>query len=652
MKHRYLTLAVVTALFMQTPHLAEAEAGPISTAPSPAALSAALSPGSTPQHAEAWIMENLKQNLVWLDESELAHADVRTQVNEALDAGFFILLTNKDASHPVDTRTFGFQSDTLRSIYHRSVDGELEVGSVTDDMEPAEAADFLGNWIITHQRPGTTRSPFSRQFDPGANQLVGSSLTSNHYKPSAQINQSKAFAGGREIGYAITVTRDVAGGDRKIITVKTSVVQKPVLSGAYVDGKDGNVSKGTHLWIPASYNVLTSVMPVGDTVKVGLGMYEPTASGPTAQAHSWSISTPVSEGSNIPSQIADFLSGLAAGPSGAIAKLPVLFPQTDTETRTQSVTMTLKDYSVAATTPLATDGARQVFWSFNLARSIYESDNWFGTKSFSMEKATPMMEVAHLQTISNWIVPGDWNGVLDITTRSTVRNRLYTDRSGRPPWGQSHPAREQNDHHESDINLTLRIDLDSPFLTRQPTVRLQSMSGNKGLCLAQSNSDRPEVIMQSCESGTHGAHQQWFLAEDHTYRNRGSGKCLTTNPENGAISAQTCQSMLGQKWKWSADRLYSELNGGNEWRLHLRDGSPNASFDANLHEVTPPNRFHPLLPPWGAYPAAPASNDIIPNPGGVVTLLPLPSHWIWGTTNYKAVGTDERWKVLPIHHGL
>lgn len=249
-----------------------------------------------PKHADQWINDDFEGHLLWLDESELENVAARNQVNEALDSGLFVLLTSRHAHRSLDAHTFGFQADTRRAAYHRTADGELEVGSVADDVSPADAASFLSDWVKTHDRSASPAQGAARRTAPETTPLDGFTSSGYNYTPKATISQSKMFADGRLIKYDITVTRDVAGADRKFVTVRTTILQKPVLSGAYVKDKENPQDTGTHLWIPSQYDVMTSVMPVGEPTRVELASFIPTTEGATKQTHSWQIIAPAAEG--------------------------------------------------------------------------------------------------------------------------------------------------------------------------------------------------------------------------------------------------------------------------------------------------------------------------------------------------------------------
>ncbi|KLD76903.1 hypothetical protein Y886_18720 [Xanthomonas hyacinthi DSM 19077] len=87
--------------------------------------------------------------------------------------------------------------------------------------------------------------------------------------------------------------------------------------------------------------------------------------------------------------------------------------------------------------------------------------------------------------------------------------------------------------------------------------------------------------------------------------------------------------------------------GGETWRLHLRDRSLNAKFDPSRHQLMAPNPNHFLLRPWSSYPSPPSDEDWVPTLSG----RQPPFQKIPGL-DYRYVETTERWQTLPIRHGL
>ncbi|MET0504499.1 MAG: RICIN domain-containing protein [Luteibacter sp.] len=638
MKRKTLTSTILSALLLPFV-ISPADAVPFRPVPL-ASLTAALAADATPLGADPWISAGFEGRLVWIDASELRHAEARTRVHDALGTGLPVLVTSRSDERPDDVGTFGFQADVRRAIYQRTTTGKLDVASVADELDPTEASAFFADWIERHRPRPTVHGRFAA--------LTAAPADRDTYVPRLEITDEKRFAGGRRIAYDITITRDVRPGrDDKVIAVKSTILQVPGENGVLWNGsfREG---KGYHLFMPLRYDVVTSIAPVGSSVAIRRVDMQPVGGGPFTDMVSTRLMTESGGGASVPANIIDFLTSFASGPAGALSKLPVLFPGTHKVSEEKTISMAIKDYGIVTRTPVEQGDVHQVSWSFGLDQRIATDEKRFkagisrtGYILYSTEGFTDMMRDANLETASSWRVPGSWRGKMDITTRSTIVNRVFYDKSiDRDGFS---PTMDDNG---SDIHYTLRVDLDSPYLTRQPSVRIQSMQG-AGQCLAQPDRSSPVIAMQTCEKGPGGLSQQWYLETDATYRNRGSDWCLTTDLDSGEMRAQACRgSLLNQQWMWSADRLHSKANGGDRWRLHLRDGVPNAKFDGALHDAIRPNRHHALLPPWWSYPEAPNAGDTAPNPNGE-------SHLVYEEfRHHRRVSDDQRWQVNPVMGGL
>lgn len=642
MKHRYLAASVAACLFLGAA-VSPANAGPTPAPIALASLSAALEDGARPDSQNAWITSAFGHRLMWFDESELHRDTIQAQVMDALAAGMAVMITRSGEPDTIVSHLFGFQSPEKRAIYKRRSNGELDVGTVADDVTPQDAALAFTDWLV--ERDTSVKSRMMRS--------TPARLTSAPflYVPTTAIHQDQVFQNGRRIKHDITVTRDIRpGSDRKIITVKSQVVQRPEEHGTFWggDGSFNTREKTFHLFIPYRYDMQTTLSSAAGKVRFDLGDYRPVAGKPKDMLVNETVSTQIAGGSNLPRDMIDFISGFIDGPSGVLGKLPLAFPGEDGRTESKSVSMTIQDYTILNNVPSEKNGVRGISWSFSLDENIASDHKRFrdghsstGYALYALKNTTPMMHMATMEGVSTWMVDGAWEGPVDITTRSSVVNRVFFD-SGLKNTGIESTM---NDDSASDIAYTTRIDLASPRLTRQPTVRLQSRSG-MGLCLSQPTSTERDVAMETCGKGDAGRQQQWYLESDNTYRNRGSGMCLTAHPGSGELHMADCGSSLNQQWKWSADRIASSYQGGNLWRIHLRDGAPHAMYDAERHDPIATNVNQALLPPWSSYPAKPSANDTIPTQRDVAPIVPE------SYRSLRAVGDQERWQALPVIVGL
>jgi hypothetical protein len=634
MNHRSLATCIAAGWLLPFFIPLAQAAPPLRTVPL-ASLSSALSPDAHPRLADNWVNRGFDGRIVWVDDAELGDAEGRQRMMSALDAGLAVLVTRRESTSENTMSLLGFQADARRAIYVRSATDTLKVAYVADEIGPTQAAGVFSRWVEAYAPP-------PKQFKLFASLVSLQPAESTGYVPRLYLESQTNLEGDRQISHKITIRRDIRPGmDENVLSVETDVRQRPEHYGPFWNGHF-NAEKGYHLFIPLRYDIVTSIAAVGSDVPIRLDGMQPTSGKPSTEVKTARLSTESGGGSSVPANIMDFLTTLPSGAAGALGKLPTLFPGTDRVVETHEITVPTADYEVQARLYGGKSGMRHVTWSFELSSDIAHDHKRFqdgysklGYPYYSLKKVTNMMKSAHLQTASSWRLPGEWRGKIDVTTRATVVNRVFFDES--LPGGQFETT--EPDHPASDTHFTMRVDLDSPLLTHQPTVRLQSLEG-EGKCLAQPNPAAPEIAMQTCDAGLAGREQQWFLDIDSTYRNRASGDCLTTDLTDGAIRAETCYgAALNQQWMWSADRLHSKANGGDRWRLHLRKGVPNAKFDPTLHDAIRPNRHHALLPPWWSYPAKPSPGDTAPNPNGI-------SHVIYDEiSHYRRVSDDQRWQI-------
>ncbi|KAG9598598.1 hypothetical protein KCV01_g8620, partial [Aureobasidium melanogenum] len=516
-------------------------------------------------------------------------------------------------------------------------------------MDPTEAAIFMADWLdrdmsfddASDDEPGLL-------FDdmPVSLRMVDSRPNASYVPRKPFRKQTFVLANGQSITYDISIVRDLTANsknDRKLVAVQARMNLRPGRNLAWWNGTFRE-KKGSHFFIPKSYDIRMTVKPLDESPDLQWSDFQPRNAKPTNQRIDTQIAIQSKPGAGIAAGILEVLVGAGTDPVGALSKLPsALIPVDDeTTTETKTVSMAVDDYWVTSTSP----DARTVSWRFELSPAS-DKDTHFrdghhssmGYKLYSVtDKLTPMMKSAALETGSIWTVPASWNGKLAITTDIGIRNRVYFDSyfNGRSPF----ESIEEDDL--AGTRHTLEIDLDSPLLTRTPTVRLQSLSG-EGLCLAQSDKSSPAITMEKCTQGENGRHQQWHLDMNGTYRNRESGWCLAARMGDGGIEAQRCEeNQRHQEWTWAMDRLVSKVNGGDQWRLHLRNGKPHAEIDVEKHDGIVWNHHHALLKPWIGYPRSPTASDRIPGPNGLST--PIPSTYL----AFKNVTLEERWEARPV----
>lgn len=583
-------------------------------------------------------------DVAWVRRSDLSEAAVRNRVVDAMNAGATIVVLGpaRDDDGDVEAETFGFAGSGRVSAYRRTADGALDVKTIDDGLHVEEATAALDEWMtLRSQAQPSAPPPALARAMVAVNSLPAGEGSSD--VPRVEIHQDKSFKGGRSVRHHIVVLRDIeASRDQKVVLVNTEVDMVPSVNGAVWNGKFQPDGAGYALFIPDRYVVTTQLAGVGEPVPLTIDQYEPKSDGATERTINETLAVKTSYGA---SASFDILEGLEKNGTPHLGKMTLGFNYGKERTEQSSVTMNLKDYFVESSTRSGSGpgATRAVDWSFTLARDIARSVDYFNDGDGlagplnSTRRMTPMMRRATLQTASVWRLPGTYEGRLDVITRASVDVRIYDSLEATSDAGPDRDA---------DTTFVTRLNLDSAYLTRQPTVRLQSLHGT-GECLAQPDPGTRDVLLQPCGKGPGGKSQQWFLEADMTYRNRGSGQCLTADPNSGDVYAAACtRTTLNQQWRWSADRIQSLFEGGNRWRLHVRDGKLNARFDPQRHQELISNQYHALLRPWSSYPNKPSEGDVIPNLAGLSPAVPK-SYLL-----YNAVSVDERWQPLPVRSGL
>ena len=554
MKPRYLAPSIAAGLLLQCLSPDTLSATPLAPVPI-ANLTAALSPGAAPDTADHWVTEMLEQRMAWLDEATLDDPATHAFALQALASGRALLVTAREERSPDTIRRADFISRHRRTIYRQDADGAFASATVPDDMTPAEAASFLADWLDRDM-------VFSDQADDEPTILFDEAPTTRRLAelpPGASYVPRKPFRkqtfplpNGQSITYDISIVRDLTANsdnDRKLIAVQARMNLRPGRNLAWWNGTFRE-TKGSHFFIPKSYDIKMAIEPLKGSPTVDLSDFQPRNAKPTNQRIDTQIAVQSSVGTGIAPGILELLIGAGTDPVGALSKLPSLLLPDDgaTNTETKTVSMNVDDYWVTAATP----DSRHIAWRFELSPAAdmdtHFADGSHKTWGYTLYSVTgklsPMMKSAALETGSVWMLPASWTGKVSITTDVSIQNRVYFDSffDKRGPFSRLEEDDLAGAQHRIDI------DLDSPLLTRTPTVRLQSLSGD-GLCLAQPEKGASVVTMQMCAEGENGRHQQWHLDMRGTYRNRDSGWCLTAKLNDGGVEALPCkENQRSQEW--------------------------------------------------------------------------------------------------------
>ena len=403
-------------------------------------------------------------------------------VNE-LAGGRAVLVTGPSGDDQGEMETFGFRAPGVASIYRRASNGAIEVVTADADLPPQEAAGAFTEWLDRgNPKPGVGRlARVARMAMPS------DTTDDGEYTPRIEIHQDRIFPGRRAVRHHIVVLRDVdARRDEKVVMVTTEVDHAPSVVGALWDGKFLAEGRGYHLFIPDRYIVTTQLAGVDKPIPLTLQDYAPKSDGATERVINDTVSVKTTSGA---SATFDVLNGLAQNNAPHLGKIALGFNYAKERLEQKSVTMSLKDYYVQAA-PRSDKGTRAMDWTFPLASDIAndvdyfaDGENFYGPVN-STRRMTPMMRRATLQVGSVWRVPGSYEGSLDVITRATADLRTYYSLEERV---------DSSPDEDSDIAFTTRINLGSAHLTRQPTVRLQSLHG-AGQCDADGQRQQLAVL--------------------------------------------------------------------------------------------------------------------------------------------------------------
>jgi hypothetical protein len=467
----------------------------------------------------------------------------------------------------------------------------------------------------------------------------------------------------------VTVARDTTKShDRKVITVVTKALAKPFKNGVShwewpmtepivkpppppqpfrAHGSD------SVLYLVGKYRLDTTIAwPSDDDPKISAtAEHKPVGSSTTDHDFTDSITTTTTYGVSVSAEL-----GAQLGDKGlsATGKIAPTFSYQRQRSEQHSVTVKLADYAIAVertSRPLV--HAQSIAWTYALNSRLATDRGYFANgKLNSTAKMTPMMRQADLETVSGWTVDGAYEGKMTLTANADIENTIFVGKSSRTFTAMDRPQGDVRcagsvfacllQGFQPQAKMT--IDLGSPYLTRTPTVLLQSFGVADG-CLTQSDpADGTPVSLDRCDIGEDNRKQQWTIDEEGRYVNRGSKMCLQI-ANTGVAVATKCSLALTQKWIWRADRIHSADNGGRS-RLYVANGTVRAGFDTSTQQDLPVNPANDLLPPWSNYPQKPIVGAFVP--GFTIKGEPIPEAYL----GFNAVNGAERWKTVVLRPGL
>lgn len=533
-------------------------------------------------------------------------------------------------------RLFGAASEADLAIYARKPGGGVRVFStdVGQSVAYADTAARVRNFqqaVADHltaiEQGGRRLVPESRQ----ARQSTGASNSSNpDHLPIVEFTDTTFGSGGQSLTREITVIRDsTASKDQFNVILKTS--------GLIKGGSD--VAPKCYIgrwpiecpWGPSytEYYYIDAMLDYGRNAQPTVARTLPETTSLTDLTYNHTESDTTSFGFNLG---ADAEKALAGNPAAAI-KPSFGFNFGKSYTKSTSITFTVKDYSTAVESRheepnyypcnncVRPPGVRNT-WKYQISQEILNRFRDDRTMTPAMRQFAP-------QSYSSWtfkVSGGKYP--IKLAATSSVAQRNGHGRSSGPVVRVKTSA--------------MTIDLDSPYLHREPVVILQSKE-NAGRCLI--NDGRGAATLGTCSRDISSRAGQWYLDSFDRYVSRLDGRCLAVNEHSSRqVEVVACNEGSAQKWYWAADRINSKLNGGDSgWRLFVDGNAVKARIDPMRQQVIPNNPNQVLLDPWSTYPGAPVAGATIPTLG--IPQPQVPEAWV---RTFKDTPSTERWEPVAL----
>ena len=576
-----------------------------------------------------------------LDAQALCEPHVRAQARKLAESGVAVLVLRtsnpllSDEGRELETndiaKTFGAASHAQAAYYRINTAGAVEAISL-GVLQAKKSSELLGALGYAHTEllrriradQISPRLP-AASFRAPANQQQATQ-NDGYNGPRLVANETQFNTHGSSILLNTEVVRDTsANRDRFIVTQKvvSSIIPAYRYAGMLLQDTYGDRWRDTWAYreaAPYRYEMRQS-LETNQADQPKLLTYLPFSQGQTDISLNERHTTTNQYSIGVSQEISDQL--FKAGESSSPYKLGFAFSHTRTNSKETSYALTTKDYSIQ--TRQGQEGRRgNSIWALQLSDVLFNQPYIEGQPA----KRTPMMDQATLETIAEWELPASNNGTIVGTAGATADMRGIA----------SLKNNEFHTHHVTHFipeswypSPRLTIPLDSPVLTRTPSVQIRSLVA--GQCLVQTGTN---VTLGACDRTNRSS--LWRLDANRRYINLGSGNCLT-----GADypTVQACKNgEPGQEWQWNADRLYP---GSADGRRLFSDGQTISLANNDKLGTIPTNADHHLLKPWSSYPLAPTVGDFLPILGDAVRPS-IPVDW---PARYRGPQTGERWDVIP-----
>jgi len=613
--------------------------------------------------------------IAWVPASALASPHARAEALDIVSSGVALLVTARTGERRYEIALFGVEATEATVLYQPLRHGGVHLHLFEDTVDPLALAAIAGHVVEDARRlamaDAEEEASRSRLAPVTRGPAQASQTAPARETPVRPWAASKTHTNGSRVALIATVTRDTSRThDSKLITVKSTAEVIPHQRG--LDTRKNNplwwvpiwpfpsLPHGAGIYVPGEYGLSTWLMwPEDATPNARLLSYHPMTDGRTARTITDKHVTTSTWGVSVSPETTR---GLADGKISSAGKFPASFSYSETNTDEQSVTITLDDYS-AAFSEFQAENQTEASWRFALADDISAKPAYFG-KPATTGGRSRMMKHAGLETAATWRVDGTYEGPIKVTSAATVMNRYFHH--------QAKTTADAIDCHEKVVVLdatpcelsivtsrgpsdrrefvataqpiaSVIMDLGTPYLTRTPTVLLQSL-GDANRCITQPDASA-RITLETCDRTEGHRVQQWMMDEAGRYVNRGSGMCLETDTAFGGVRATACTQTLAQQWEWRADRIHSRFEGGR-LRLHTDASGLSTAFRPGKDALLPVNATNALLPPWTTYPLQPRRGDYIP--GFNFQAEPIPDAYL----AFGDVDSGQRWPAIPLIFGI
>jgi len=630
-KHLLLAAAITVVLSTNTVHATErvaAHHGLLDLAQLPALLGLENphpTAGSTPHPP-----------IFWFIDSALADAGRRATAVDAYRRGHAVAVLRQDQDAAVDTvlqGIFGLSSSAALTIYVRTPEGSPHLHTVAELPESASERQQLARTLI-EGIDAASKVPFGSRQSAAIGASEGVDRVALPVMDFTETQYASSGNGAYVILHGEIVRSSGRSHDNLVVTAKSTHNLKPHHNG----------KSGSSVIVPGTYEYFLRLFtPDNSRTTPVLSESRPASSPATELNIDESHTTTTSYGFGLSKEVS---AGLAKEGPSVGAKAAFSFDFSRSYSTTNALSFTVQDFSIGANAEQNLAHTSRVYWRMPLASAIASKTDYFG-RSPNEGRMTPSMRQVTAEGSAVWMIPGTYRGTMSLYAGGKIDNLAFNG---------SATERKPDPLHQPTASVSIRAD--SPYLTREVTVFIQSKAGNGG-CLRD---ERGVVVLRQCPDVAQGnwiedLHAQWQLDSQGRYFNRGSRKCMriltsgTAPGGGGEIVMQHCSVNRDQRWEWQADRIHTLHGEGHpDWRMFVGPGNIVGVRTTGKPEYQPipVNPNHALLNPWSSYPRAPGSADFVPKLSDIGPNQPV-------SDEVKRLGrplAQERWELIVLRQSL